>query len=247
MKRIRDERRGTPRRSGLVRWLGCLLPILLLFAACSAVPVDTVVSPVGSVLPVDGAVVPSAESAAPAADATASPAGLSAPASDAAASSSDAPASSGASADAADAASPAEPVRSLADLNCRDIYTRTALEHIFLGTVNARGVASGYHYEGFPGSLGEVVPGTRTEPDANGIYEARVEVDGIAKSGNRGRSTFFPRDWSPQEVVDAIEAAYDSRMHVNGNIWAGAGGGIGIQLYLDDGERIISAFPERGG
>ena len=148
---------------------------------------------------------------------------------------------------APDGASTSPSVRSLSDLVCRDIYTPTALDHIFLGTVNARGIASGYHYEGFPDSLGRVVPGTRTEPDEDGIYEARVEVNGVAKSGNRGRSTFFPRDWPPQEVVDAIEAAYDSRVHVDGNIWAGAGGGIGILMYLDEEERIISAFPDRGG
>ena len=41
------------------------------------------------------------------------------------------------------------------------IFTRTALEHIFVGSVNSRGAASGYHSEAYPEALGEVIGGTR--------------------------------------------------------------------------------------
>ena len=127
------------------------------------------------------------------------------------------------------------------------IFTRTALEHIFVGSVNSRGAASGYHSEAYPEALGEVIGGTRSKPDADGVYEAKVRVDGIDKAGNRGYSTFFPVDMTVEQVVQAIREAYETRNPVTGNTWRGEGGDLSILMYLDDKDRIISAFPEYGG
>lgn len=138
-------------------------------------------------------------------------------------------------------------VLSLQDFHDPQVFTRNALEHIFVGSVNARGVASGYHSEVYPDARGEVVAGTRSEPDADGVYEAQVQVDGMAKSGNRGYSTFFPSDMTVGEVVEAIRQAYENRVYLNGNTWQGEGGGLIIMMYLDDQNLIISAFPEYGG
>lgn len=71
-----------------------------------------------------------------------------------------------------------------------------------------------------------------------------VEVDGIAKSGNGGMSTFYPDNMSPQEVIDAINEAYDNGVNTRGNTYVGESeNGLGITMYLDANDKIISAFP----
>jgi hypothetical protein len=140
----------------------------------------------------------------------------------------------------------AAPDFALSDLKNTDAFTEGALEHIFEG-VNPLGVASGYHYEGVPSAGGSVVPGTATTPDANGVYEARITVGGVKKTGNGGYSSFFPSAWTPQDVVDAIEEAYESREFVTGDTWRGKGRKVSILMYIDEENHIISAFPEYEG
>ncbi len=132
----------------------------------------------------------------------------------------------------------------LDSLENTDIFINSAIKHIFNGTINKKGQATGYHYDGIEDSDGEIVEGTKSEPDSDGIYKAQVEVNGIAKSGNRGYSSFYPEDMSPQEVIDAINEAYEDREHYTGNVYAGeSDGGILIEMYLTDDDKIISAFP----
>ena len=123
-------------------------------------------------------------------------------------------------------------------------FTDSAIEHIFEGQINRRGNAVGYHYEGIENTAGKVVEGTVTSPNQVGIYQAKVEVNGIPKTGNGGTSTFFKRSMSPQEVVDTINEAYASKSFVKGNTYLGqATNGIVIEMYLDKAGKIISAFP----
>ena len=63
------------------------------------------------------------------------------------------------------------------------------------------------------GTSGSIIEGTKgpTLNDA-GVYEAKVEVNGIPKKGNEGYSTFFPDRMSPQEIVDTINEAYETRV-----------------------------------
>ena len=151
-------------------------------------------------------------------------------------------------------ASPVSPAESvvpskfvLSDLRNTEVFAQGALVHIFEGSVNSRGVASGYHYAGIPSARGSVVPGTVSTPDANGVYEARVKVDGVTKTGNDGFSTFYPSVWTPQEVVDAIVEAYEDRKFITGDTWLGKSRNVSILMYLDEENRIISAFPEYEG
>lgn len=123
-----------------------------------------------------------------------------------------------------------------------DNFTASALEHIFNGSVNSSGNASGYHYDMITDSDGRII-GNKSKPDTNGVYTAKVEVKGKAKSGNNGYSTFYPDKLSPQEVVDLINEAYKEREPVTGNTYSGEAGGIIINMYLDDNKKIISAFP----
>lgn len=130
------------------------------------------------------------------------------------------------------------------ELEDTDHFRKGALEHILEGELNGRGQAVGFHYDGLPTKKGEVISGTETDPNEHGVYEAKVEVSGIAKTSNGGKSTFFPIKWNAQEVVDAINEAYEARSLKTGNTYEGltVEGQI-VQMYLDQNDKIISAFP----
>ena len=136
------------------------------------------------------------------------------------------------------------PKATLETLKNTENFTDSALEHIFEGQINRRGNAVGYHYEGIENTAGKIVEGTVTSPNKVGIYQAKIEVNGIPKTGNGGISTFFKRSMSPQEVVDTINEAYASKSYVKGNTYLGQStNGIVIEMYLDKADKIISAFP----
>ena len=100
----------------------------------------------------------------------------------------------------------------LANLKHTENFTEKSLSHIFEGDLNRRGQSGGYHYDMVESTSGSIIEGTKG-PDLNdaGVYEARVEVNGIPKKANGGYSTFFPDHMSPQEVVDTINEAYETR------------------------------------
>lgn len=123
-------------------------------------------------------------------------------------------------------------------------FRPSAINHIFDGEINKRGSANGYHYEGINDSRGAVVEDTKSDLDTNGVYEAKVTVDGIEKSGNDGKSTFFPEYMSPQEVVDSINEAYDNREKIYGNRYQGESkNGTRVEMCLDRDDKIITAYP----
>ena len=126
-------------------------------------------------------------------------------------------------------------------------FTDSAIEHIFEGQVNARGKAVGYHYEGIEGTSGNVIPGTESSVNNIGVYKAQVEVNGIPKTANGGFSTFYSKNLSPQQVVDAINEAYSNCELKIGtrNTYQGiTKNGMKIDMFLDQSGKIISAFPE---
>lgn len=133
---------------------------------------------------------------------------------------------------------------SIADLEETDYFRDGAIEHILEGELNRRGQAVGFHYDGLPSKKGKVIEGTETEPNELGVYEAKVEVSGVAKTSNGGKSTFFPLEWTSQDVIDAINEAYIERQFISGNTYEGlTSEGQAIRMYLDDKDLIISAFP----
>ncbi|MBR2802530.1 MAG: EndoU domain-containing protein [Erysipelotrichaceae bacterium] len=132
----------------------------------------------------------------------------------------------------------------LEDLTDTQHFRRSTIEHIFMGSINSSGKATGYHYDGIADSPGKIIEGSRSEKDEHGVYTARVTVDGKKKSGNNGYSSFFPDDMSPQEVVDAINQAYENREKLSGDLYAGlTDEGIEIDMALDNKGRIITAYP----
>lgn len=138
-------------------------------------------------------------------------------------------------------------ITSVEELKNIENFRDGALEHIFEGEVNSRGKAVGYHYEGIPDTKGEVIEGTRSTPNEEGVYTAKVRVDGVNKVSNGGKSSFFPEEWTAQEVVDNINEAYEDRIFVNGtdNTYRGeTSDGVIIEMYIDSSNyKIISAFP----
>lgn len=135
-------------------------------------------------------------------------------------------------------------VLSLGELEQTANFHEGALGHILEGEVNGSGKAVGFHYDGLPAKKGEVIAGTETDPNRQGVYEAEVKVSGVVKGANGGKSTFFPKEWSAQEVVDAINEAYDAKKFITGNTYEGlTSEGQIVRMFLDHNELIISAFP----
>lgn len=132
----------------------------------------------------------------------------------------------------------------IGDLRQTENFRPGALEHILEGELNARGQAVGFHYDGLASKKGEIIEGTETSPNEYGVFEAEITVDGVKKESNRGRSSFFPDEWDAQEVVDAINEAYETKQFISGNTYEGlSDSGVIIRMYLDNNEKIISAFP----
>lgn len=137
-----------------------------------------------------------------------------------------------------------ESVTAINNLQHIDYFRTGALEHILEGELNRRGQAVGFHYDRLPTKKGEIIKGTETEHNEFGVYEAKIIVNDIEKKSNNGMSTFFPDEWDTQDVVDAINEAYEEKVYISGNTFEGlTEEGIVIRMYLDNDEKIISAFP----
>ncbi len=125
-----------------------------------------------------------------------------------------------------------------------NIFAANAIEHIFDGTINSKGKATGYHYDNIDGSKGSIIAGTVSKPDKNGVYTAKVEVSGVKKNGF---SSFYPDSWSPQQVVDAINEAYEDALsdksNKQGDLWIGYAGDLEIDMYLNNKKLITTAYP----
>ena len=123
-------------------------------------------------------------------------------------------------------------------------FAKSTLEHIFDGTINSKGKATGYHYSMVTDSKGSIIDGTRSKEDGHGVFTAKVEVDGVKKNGF---SSFYPESWSPQQIVDAINTAYNDALsspdNPQGSLWIGYCDDLEIDMYLNDSKKITTAFP----
>ena len=134
----------------------------------------------------------------------------------------------------------AEVVYDISKLNNTQNFQAGGLAHILEGELNKKGDAVGFHYEGMPNQKGRVIPGTEKGPNAQGVYTAKVEVAGVRKNSF---SSFFPKDWTPQQIVDAINEAYENRQLISGDKYSGiSSSGIEIHMYLNK-NKITTAFP----
>ena len=123
-------------------------------------------------------------------------------------------------------------------------FAKNTLEHIFDGTINSKGKATGYHYSMVTDSKGKIIDGTRSKTDGNGVFTGKVEVSGVKKNGF---SSFYPESWTPQQVVDAINAAYDDALknpdNPQGELWIGYSGDLEIDMYMNKSKQITTAYP----
>lgn len=130
--------------------------------------------------------------------------------------------------------------------------TADALEHVFHGEVKTgkKGARSvGFHYEGAEMQATKktrVVTITKT-PDAKGVYEAEVEIQGISK---KSKSSFFPKTWTKNDVVNAINEAYINKTFPdasNALYFEGkSSSGVIVGGYLNADGTVATAFPLYG-
>jgi Bacterial EndoU nuclease len=132
-----------------------------------------------------------------------------------------------------------------------------ALEHVFQGTTrtnpkNNKIKTNGLHYEAssttHPNTYLE--PSSITPSDPNGVYRAKVFINGTLKSGDQGYSSFFPKRYTATDVVKAGLEAYHKKSFVTPNdnpryFEAVLSDGITIGGYYRDG-KIQSYFPLYG-
>ncbi|NRR17597.1 WXG100 family type VII secretion target [Bacillus pacificus] len=133
----------------------------------------------------------------------------------------------------------------ISSLQGTENFKQNGLKHILEGEINRSGNAVGYHSEALENTPGKIIRGTEETVNNQGIYKAKIEVNGTIKTANGGFSTFFPKDWTPQTIVDNVNEAYNNKRHVIGNTYKGVGpDGVEITMYLDSNGKIISAFPK---
>lgn len=120
--------------------------------------------------------------------------------------------------------------------------SKNIIKHILEGEVNRRGKAVGFHMENMPTAKGSIIESTRSKLDKNGIYNAKVKVNGVIKEA---KSSFFPTNMTPQQVVNAINEAYENReQHFIKSMMKGKTKyGFEIGMYLDKNDKITTAFP----
>lgn len=120
--------------------------------------------------------------------------------------------------------------------------SKDAIKHILEGEINRRGKAVGFHMENMPTKKGRIIESTRSIKDKNGVYSAKVEVNGILKDA---KSSFFPTNMIPQQIVNAINESYENREpHFIRNMMKGKTSyGFEIGMYLDRNGKISTAFP----
>jgi hypothetical protein len=97
-----------------------------------------------------------------------------------------------------------------------------------------------------------VLAGTESTPDAAGVYRAHVQMadpkhpgQWITKTDRNGQpmpNTMFPRDWTAEQVVSEVEAAWFSPTKtIRGDKWSAlTPSGVRVEGYL---EPRVTAYP----
>jgi hypothetical protein len=113
--------------------------------------------------------------------------------------------------------------------------------------------ALGYHHESqFSPSTTRVISGTETSLDANGVYQARVQIQDPATGiwiDKKASSSFFPKSWTPEQVNAEVMSAFGNKTWIEPSkpgmprSWEGTGdAGIRVQGHFNNG-RIDTAYP----
>ena len=97
-----------------------------------------------------------------------------------------------------------------------------------------------------------VIEGTTTAPDGTGVYRAQVQMADpkhpgqwltkTDRNGNPMPNTMFPQDWTAEQVVSEVEAAWFSPTKtIRGDKWSAlTPSGVRVEGYL---EPRVTAYP----
>ncbi len=113
------------------------------------------------------------------------------------------------------------------------------MDHVLTGEVNNAGRATGYHAEFAADGSARIKPGAEIQHNANGTYEAPVQVfdpnNGVWVDKSR-ESTFFPASWSRARIEYEVTEAFKGRQSSGGQKWSGMSpSGIPIEGYTSNG------------
>ncbi len=97
-----------------------------------------------------------------------------------------------------------------------------------------------------------VIDGTASAPDATGVYRAQVQmadpqhagqwITKTDRNGNPMPNTMFPKDWTAEQVVNEVNAAWFSPTKtIRGDKWSAlTPSGVRVEGYL---EPRVTAYP----
>jgi hypothetical protein len=139
-----------------------------------------------------------------------------------------------------------------------DFSPNVSWGHVFEGELrpgpNGTTRALGYHHESqFSPSTTRVISGTETSLDANGVYQARVQIQDPATGiwiDKKASSSFFPKSWTPEQVNAEVMSAFGNKTWLVvpsqpglPRSWEGIGdAGIRVRGHFNNG-RIDTAYP----
>lgn len=125
-------------------------------------------------------------------------------------------------------------------------FKEGAVQHIIDGEVNGKGQVTGMH----------VAPKTESSPGRvthdpsvgdNEVFQGKVELYGHEKTSYGGNSTFFPKSWDNEKVIEEINSAFSNpnKTFIRENVYqVQSNSGIELELILDSKSgKIISAYP----
>ncbi|WP_458687359.1 EndoU domain-containing protein [Nocardia tengchongensis] len=123
----------------------------------------------------------------------------------------------------------------------------TTWTHVLKGEINEFGKPTGYHHRPDGKDQFGVKVTSRTSRDSNGVYRGTVNMNvwtGSEWKTKTAKSTFFPDEWTSEQVKRAIEEASRSGEILPGGKWRGAYRGIEIQGYYEESTgRVITGYP----
>jgi hypothetical protein len=121
--------------------------------------------------------------------------------------------------------------------------------HIFQGEINRKGQAVGYHHRlnGKDTNNARMIKLTGL-PNRQGVYFGRVEIRNAATGqwvSKLSSSTFFPDNWSQQQVLSEIQGAFADSSNKSQERWQGTSpSGIRIEgFYSKTTNTINTAYP----
>lgn len=127
------------------------------------------------------------------------------------------------------------------EINNKYNYTDRLLEHVFYGCVFSNNVTGFHCNRNLQDEVAEIIPNTVKK--TNGLIVSHkvrsISNHSIYKKGNNGYSTFFPEDWTRQEILDTVEnAKYSSETGLHYSDTKD----IYIRI-IKRGNRIITFYP----